>query len=262
MNAKVNIFTNEWCNLVFEGKNKEYGAYEIRQQSSNQYAKAILFSLLLISASAVIPFLKKAIVPVHRDPESGPTILQNCDLPVPPDPIKMDVPPTPAARPTIEFAPPVITDEQVTSDLATQENVLSTRAVVWTSTMTGDDLGVDPEAYRSITGEAPKETIFVGAQQMPEFPGGTAELMRFLQKNIHYPSAAIENQISGKVYIQFVVNKLGEIRDIKVIRGLEGGCTEEALRVIKKMPNWKPAKNNGDLVSVYFSLPIVFALSE
>jgi protein TonB len=95
---------------------------------------------------------------------------------------------------------------------------------------------------------------------MPDYPGGQEELYKYLQKNIRYPEMARSNGIQGTVYVQFVVNKYGKIKDAKVLRGIGGGCDEEAIRVVMGMPDWKPGKQNGLAVPVYFNLPVKFTL--
>lgn len=99
---------------------------------------------------------------------------------------------------------------------------------------------------------------FMFAEQMPEFPGGDNALMAFLQKNIKYPAKALKNNIQGVVMINFVVHTDGSIRKANVTKGIGGGCDEEALRVIKKMPKWKPGRQGGKNVPVYFDVPINF----
>ena len=100
--------------------------------------------------------------------------------------------------------------------------------------------------------------VFV--ETMPEFPGGQSALFMYLQKNIVYPSAASEAGIQGKVYIRFVVDVDGSITQVEVLRGVEKSLDDEALRVVKKMPNWKPGTQGGKPVKVYFNLPISFKL--
>jgi protein TonB len=109
--------------------------------------------------------------------------------------------------------------------------------------------------------EAPEEEIFTIVESMPEFPGGEAALYAFLQGNMTYPRFANEAGISGKVYITFVVEKNGKITDVKVLRGIGGGCDEEALRVIKMMPDWKPGMQRNHPVRVQFILDVKFTLS-
>ena len=104
------------------------------------------------------------------------------------------------------------------------------------------------------------EPIFSIAEEPAQFPGGDEALFKFIQENTKYPIEAIKNNISGIVYVQFVVEKDGSISDIKVVRGIGGGCDEEAVRVITKMPNWIPAKQKGIPVRSFYIIPIIFVL--
>lgn len=102
--------------------------------------------------------------------------------------------------------------------------------------------------------------VFTIVEEMPSFPGGDEALFQFLGKNIDYPQMAVDAGITGKVYVTFIVNKKGEIEDIKLLKGIGGGCDEEALRVIKSMPLWKPGLQRGKAVNVIFNIPIQFSL--
>lgn len=109
--------------------------------------------------------------------------------------------------------------------------------------------------------EAPtKPLMFV--EQMPTFPGGDQALQEYLYKNIRYPAAARENGIEGTVVLQFVVGSDGSISEIKTLRDVRGGCTDEAIRVVKNMPKWNAGKQNGNAVPVYFNLPVTFKLAS
>ncbi|MBE6338490.1 MAG: energy transducer TonB [Lentimicrobiaceae bacterium] len=102
--------------------------------------------------------------------------------------------------------------------------------------------------------------IFKVVEEMPEFPGGAAKMMEYIQKNIKYPMMARESDIQGRVFVSFVVEPDGSITNVAVLRGIGGGCDEEALRVVQSMPNWKPGKQRGSAVRCSFTVPIVFKL--
>jgi protein TonB len=126
-----------------------------------------------------------------------------------------------------------------------------------------DDTEVDETTVVEIVQreeEVVEEQIFTIVEEMPEFPGGEAELFKYLGKSIKYPQMAADAGISGVVYVTFVVDKDGKIRDVKVLRGIGGGCDEEAVRVVKAMPPWKPGKQRGKAVQVQYNLPIRFTL--
>jgi protein TonB len=102
--------------------------------------------------------------------------------------------------------------------------------------------------------------IFKVVEEMPEFPGGAAKMMEFIQKNIKYPMMARESDIQGRVFVNFVVEPDGTITNVTVMRGIGGGCDEEALRVVQSMPNWKPGKQRGSAIRCSFTVPIIFKL--
>jgi protein TonB len=102
--------------------------------------------------------------------------------------------------------------------------------------------------------------IFTIVEEMPSFPGGEAELFKYLGSNIKYPAMARDAGIQGIVYVTFVVKEDGKISDVRILRGVGGGCDEEAVRVVEKMPSWKPGKQRGKSVRVQYNLPIRFTL--
>jgi len=108
--------------------------------------------------------------------------------------------------------------------------------------------------------EKKEDKVFVVVEDQPEFPGGEKARMRYLRNNIEYPQLARESGIEGTVYVTFVVEKDGSITDVRVLRGIGGGCDKEAIRVVKEMPKWKPGKQRGKPVRVQFNMPIRFTL--
>lgn len=109
--------------------------------------------------------------------------------------------------------------------------------------------------------ESAEETqIFMVVESMPEFPGGEAALYKFLAENIKYPQMAKESGIQGRVFVTFVVERNGKVTDVRVLRGIGGGCDEEAIRVVQNMPSWAPGKQRGKSVRVQYNLPVKFTL--
>ena len=105
-----------------------------------------------------------------------------------------------------------------------------------------------------------EEEVFLSVEENPEFPGGPAKLLEYVQKNLKYPMMARESDIQGKVFVGFVVEKDGSVSNVKVLRGIGGGCDEEAVRVVQSLPKFKPGKQRGNPVRVAYTLPIVFKL--
>lgn len=266
-------FFNNWNNvvapvrneLVFEGKNLEYGAYELRKKHNKRVALALLFSgtffILLVSAPAIIAWIK------NQTAADAPKVdVTQIEL-LPPPPLDETVPPPPPPPPppvmeTVKFTPPVVTDEEVVEDpppVQTDET-----PQISTVTQEGtDDAIIIPETTGPAVVEPVVEAPLTFVEQMPTFPGGEEAMMKYIQEHIHYPQAEVEMGVQGTCYVTFVVEKDGQITDVKVARGISDGpgYNKEAIRVVKGMPSWKAGKQNGRAVRVQFVLPIKFVLN-
>ena len=106
------------------------------------------------------------------------------------------------------------------------------------------------------------DAIFVVAENAPEFPGGEDSLYAYIARNIKYPEAAKKEKIEGRVFVTFIVEKDGQVSSVKLLRDIGGGCGEEAIRVLKSMPKWKPGTQRGKPVRVQFNLPVSFELQD
>jgi protein TonB len=178
-------------------------------------------------------------------------------------PPTVDVPPP--LKSTIAFLPPVVKpDEQVSNDVVPTVEDLK-KVDPGAKTQEGQEGGVDYsliETQEKIV-DAPKKEeaqVFTYVEEMPTFPGGDDALYSFISKQIQYPEIAKRAGVEGKVYIQFVVRTDGKVSDVTVVKGIGAGCDEEAMKVVKSMPNWKPGRQNGHPVNVRISVPIVYKL--
>jgi len=272
---KINIFSEEWCDVVFEGRPKDYGAYMLRKLSSKRHKTAIIATLAFSLAVFTIPGLVKSIIPKSRQVNVDVTNLANINLeknkpkdieqplvePEPPQKIKS----------TIKFTPPVIKDDTEVNEeeiMKTQDEVTESKLSVSVADVKGNsedanaaDLADLQQKQNQVVEEEVTEP-YRYVEQMPEFPGGDEALMKFLFNNIKYPHMARESGIQGTVYITFVVSKTGQISGVSVMRGIGGGCDDEAVRVIKSMPSWIPGRQNGKPVPVQFNLPLRFTLNN
>lgn len=128
----------------------------------------------------------------------------------------------------------------------------------------------DPEPYpKGITMAQPeispkqkREESYMHVEMMPEFPGGTPAMMEYITENLIYPVKEMETAVQGRVILRFVVTKVGEIKNIRIIRGISEDMDKEAIRLVEGMPQWKPGKQNGEFVDVYYTIPIVFKLDS
>ena len=266
MAANNNIFSDEWCELVFESKNHEYGAYELRKNSSKRQIRAMLIASIVFVFIVSAPNLIRQIMPKEVVKDVSVRTLTDIKIDKPKeDEIIKELPPPPPMRNTIQFIPPVIKPDELVNDEVQpvlQKEVIESTAAVSNVTFdkgTDDIAAPVATANNQITEET--DVPFVIVEQMPQFPGGEAEMVKFIYKNLRYPPVATENGISGKVIVNFVVDKDGKITRIKVVRGIGFGCDEEAVRVLSKMPAWSPGKQGGRAVLVSFTVPFVFKLN-
>ncbi len=266
---KTDIFSIEWCDLVFEGKNQSYGAYELRKNSPRRHFIALITACLLVIFAAALPSMIRSIIPKKKEVEVRIRSLTDIKLEKPKENnILKEVPPPPPqqVRNTIKFTPPVIRpDEQVSEEdePKMQKEVVEEKAAIGAVNY---DKGTDDiSAPIAVAAEHAKisedaEAPFVIVEQMPQFPGGEKEMMNFIKTNLHYPVLAQEMGVSGTVIINFVIDKNGSISNISLTRGIGSGCDEEAIRVLKLMPKWTPGRQGGKTVRVSYNLPFRFIL--
>ncbi len=261
-----NVVSANRNEIVFADRNQAYGAYELRKK----YDRTMMMILLGIVAFIGLGIGVKWVLSLKGEEVAQEQILDMTTIDLTPPPADKNEPPPPPPPPpppvmeTVKFVPPVIKDDAVeTEPPPPQEKLAETN--VSTVTQEGDgDAVVVPDGNGSgnavIEEKAPE--IFTVVEEMPEFPGGPMEMMKYIQKNIQYPQMAKEAGLSGKCFLKFVVNGNGNISDVTVLKGVPGcsECDKEAIRVVKSMPNWKPGKQNGRSVPVYFNLPINFQL--
>ena len=268
--AKVDLTSQEWCDLIFEGRNKEYGAYKMRARAARRLNFSVVLVIVIAAVGFSIPRLITMVTPEKKEVMTEVTTLSQLEEPE----VKQEevqkvqpvAPPPPALKSSIKFTAPVIKkDEEVADEdqMKSQEELTESKVTISIADVQGTDEegGVLVEDLKQVVTEAPvEEEVFDMVEQAPQFPGGQAELMSWLGKNIRYPVIAQENGIQGRVVCQFVVGSDGSVRDIKVVRSLDPSCDKEAVRVIQSMPKWIPGRQNGKAVSVRYTLPVTFRL--
>ncbi len=262
--------------IVFEYRNKNYGAYQLRRAYPRHLARALTIGLLLVTFGLILPGLLSAVSKAFPGAEAeAPTVIIG-EIP-PPTPDKMIVPPPkpvapPPARPTQRFVPPVVLiDNEVPEEEITPIEVLETSDKgIGKENREGDPEAPptdepDPSDFGPILEYKPVPEDnnvyeFIDVNKMPAFPGGERELLAYLAKNIVYPAMARENNIQGIVALSFVIGKNGSISEVTVLKDIGGGCAKEAVRVVQAMPKWSPGEANGHPVKVRFVLPVRFQL--
>ena len=268
---KLDILKPEWIDVVFTDRNKAYGAYDLRKQNPRNTNKALIIGVvafvLTISAPTIINFISGFIPKADEKVKIVPVVLQ------PPPPINKQKPPPPPPEPPkpkidqVKFPPPVVKPDNEVKEQPPTVKELEV-ADPGQKNIKGDpnaDIKIDEPVGNSdvkqVTEEDPNK-IFTSVEQNPEFPGGDAAFGKYLGNKIRYPAIAKENNVQGKVFLNFTVEKDGSLTDIKVVRGIGSGCDDEAVRVLKSSPRWKPGIQNGRAVRVSYTIPISFTLQQ
>ena len=286
--SKVDIISREWCDLVFEGRNKSYGAYDLRSKAGRRHLYAIIDILVGIAVIAGLIFTyakaKEAIqASLAADTEAvtelselkkeelkkeEPKVQKQEEQP------KQEQLQKVAVRASVGFTVPDIVDKvDESKKIKNQEELnrsnISIAAVDYAGDANGkgtiDDLlkgqeaGGDAPQQKQKEEEAPIHTV---VEQQPQFPGGEAALLAYVAKNIKCPAIAVEQEIQGTVQLRFVVEANGSIGDVQVVKSLESHCDKEAIRVVKSLPRFIPGKQQGRPVRVWFTLPVRYSIQN
>lgn len=251
----TNVLATARNEMVFADRHQDYGAFVLRRDYVRRLLMAVAGSVLFFGLAVSVPKIVAALSGDDGEVTAKKIVDVNLDLfeeekkeeevlpPVEPEPIKVE---------SIQFTQLEAVDEVQEEPPVIVEELVETN--VSTVTQEGENI----EAPPPLVEEEPQ--IFTIVEEMPSFPGGEAELFKYLGKAIKYPDIAKDAGISGVVYMTFVVDENGKVRDPKVLRGIGGGCDEEATRVVKSMPAWDPGKQRGKPVRVQYNLPIRFTL--
>ena len=275
--AKVDLIDNSWVDLVFEGKNQAYGAYQLRKDTGKRNVKALLWVLIGIGLIFAIAYANLAIqnamkqnVSVETDVELS-KLAQKKEAKVErkePVKVEMEQKVVEKVKSSVKFtAPEIKKDDEVKpeDELKSQDDLSKTNTAIGAFDVKGNDEaeGEVLKAKEVVVDEKPKEEetkVFDVVEQMPQFPGGPNALFEYLSKNIKYPVVAEENGIQGRVIVTFVVERDGSITDVKVAKSVDPSLDKEAMRVVKSMPHWIPGKQNGAAVRVKYTVPVTFRL--
>lgn len=280
--AQIDLTKNGWCDLIFEGRNKAYGAYKLRTQTGKRNVKAII-TIAILAALCIVLFYIKAgydayqaahaknenvteISALNQPKKKEAKVERKVQVEEKKEVVK-------EVKSSIKFTAPVIKkDAEVKpeEEMKTQDQIMQTNTAIGALDVKGNsDQGeilkvtqrVETEPVKA---EAPKpeveNKVFDVVEQMPSFPGGQSALMSYLANNIKYPVVAQENGVQGRVVVSFVVERDGSITDVQVVRSVDPSLDREAQRVVRSMPKWIPGKQNGQAVRVKYNVPVSFRL--
>ena len=281
MAKDVDLTSREWSDIVFEGRNKAYGAYVLRTDSKPRHMKAFIYTVvgLIVIGIGAYSYLsvqayiaEQAAITDQASQELVAFVDQAEEEPEEEVQEKVELP-EPEALPeeilnTVKVTELLIAkDEEVKKEdeIKTADELKETETAFGSTDFDQgtDDRNVVREYKNEVIVEEKKpepEKVFTAVEQMPQFPGGDAALMKYLSNNINYPQVAMENGVQGRVIVQFVVTKNGTVGEVKVIRSVDRDLDKEAIRLCKSLPKFIPGKMNGQEVNVWYTLPITFKL--
>jgi protein TonB len=244
--------------IVFENRNKEYGAYRIRKKYNRALLIGFIIGLVVVSTAIIIPYFKaSAMQKVARQKEREViAVMENLDQP---DELQIEAPPPPPPTETqqqVKYVAPEVVD----SIKPEEEMQLMTMDETVETIQDDEVVEVVEVVEEEVEEYKPPAEVFVIVEEMPTFPGGTEALFKFIYDNIEYPRDALENGIEGNVVVRFCVTYKGKIEQAEVIRGIHPSLDAEAVRIINTLPTWNPGKQAGNPVNVWYTLRVQFQL--
>ena len=264
---KLDLLNNKWIDIVFEGRNKSYGAYELRKKNTSTNVRAFIIGAVIFSIAIAAPVIIDMLPDSSDDDQALNDKITSIKLPPKEEKPKENLPPPPPPPPkqdVVKFVKPVVAKtNEVTEEPPKVEELKETK-------IGKENIDGDPNAGLSLEppGDGPKGPAVVeedeglynsaGVEVKPEFPGGMAKFYKFIENNYNVPSESP----GGKVFIQFVVEKDGSLTDIKILRDIGYGTGKEAERVLRKSPRWTPAEQNGKKVRCSYQLPITLSAPQ
>jgi len=277
--SKIDLLDQKWIDLVFEGKNEAYGAYQIRKDTTSRNNMAMLYLLLGLAAIVGIFFAWGGIANAiaaseerNEGTEALEMVVEEQEEAEEDEEIVYDIQPEEEQvqqdqlMNSEKFTDYAMDDEAPQEVTKTQDETEKSDVAISSVTFDqGSDEGQEVLKQNQVVVEKVEEKeeetkVFEVVEQMPQFPGGDAALMQYLSSHIKYPAVAEENGIQGRVVCTFVVERNGSITDVRVVKSVDPSLDKEAVRVIKSMPNWIPGKQNGSAVRVKYTVPVTFRL--
>ena len=275
--SKIDLISNDWTEIVFSGRNQAYGAYQLRKGTGRRN----IWSMVFVAAVAALAYVGLSAYNSYQEAQKAKfeaemeasLLEQKKEAKVEKKtetPKIEQVKQVEKVKSSIAFTPPVIKkDSEVKpeEEMKTQDQLNESKTAVGAFTVEGndDEGGTILKAVEEIAAPEPpkheeENKVFDVVEQMPAFPGGPAALMQYLSSHVKYPAVAEENGISGRVTVQFVVERDGSVTDVRTMKSVDPSLDREAERVVKSMPKWIPGKQNGSPVRVKYFVPVVFRL--
>lgn len=269
-NSKLDLFEQSWVDNVFEGRNKSYGAYELRTNSGKRTLRALLIGALIFVFMVCIPVISKFIsenIAKNEEVLDEQVVLANISEPIKKEEIIVEPVVQKQTQTNVDiqkYVPPVVVDKEVVKEEVAVVDELKKTGSETVKAKEGGEIVLDNTASEikvdaEVVEEDPNK-IYTSVQVLPEFPGGIAGFYAYVKKNYRIPE--VDDDVSGNVIVNFVVERDGSLTDIKVVRDLGYGTGKEAIRMLKSAPKWKPGIQNGKSVRVSYNLPIKLVIKS
>jgi protein TonB len=257
MEEKINA--PDFDDIVFEARNKEYGAYRLRKKYNRNVLIGMMIGIIILATAIITPYLnaKAAEGRAKRAERQVEIKLENLDTPheqVAPPP-----PPPPPPTDVVQqqrYVPPVVVDSIKPEDV----KQLMTADQAQTEVTNKEVVEVVQQVKEEVQEADPEATPFVVVEEMPQFPGGDVALLKYIMEHTQYPEVAKENNIQGKVIVRFCVTSKGGVSQVSILKGVDPELDKEAIRVVNTLPTFKPGKQGGRPVPVWYMVPIAFTL--
>jgi protein TonB len=244
--------------IVFKNRNKEYGAYSIRKKYHRTLLIGFIIGIVVLTAVIITPYFRASAQQrsARQKEREVVAVMENLDQP---EDLQIEAPPPPPPAETqqqIKYVAPEVVD----SIKPEEEVQLMTMDESIESVQDEEVVEVVEVVEEEVEEYKPPAEVFVIVEEMPEFPGGTEALFKYVYDNIQYPQIALENEIEGNVYVRFCVTYKGKVEQISITRGVHPSLDAEAIRVVSTLPSWKPGRQAGNPVNVWYQFRIQFQL--
>ncbi len=278
--SKIDLISQQWCELVFEGRNKNYGAYKLRSQAGRRQRNALVAILVIVAIMAIIPTILRMAKSGDSGNDQYTEVMQMAQLKQEKKEdkkedkieVKYQKPlEKVAVKASIQLTAPVIKDDSEVdknAELKNMDELMNAKAAIAATTYKGDEGGTvniddlkDNQTVGGTSGQEVEDEVYTVVETPPTFPGGEAALLKYISDHLKYPQVALEQDIQGVVHLRFVVLPNGSVGDVFVVKGIDASCDREAVRVVKSLPRFIPGKQQGKPVSVWYTVPIRFVIN-
>jgi protein TonB len=256
--AKEKIKAPAFDDIVFVDRNREYGAYTLRKRYNKTVIFAMTIGIIILATAIITPYLNaKAVSNKKREERQVEIKLENLDAPA--ENVAPPPPPPPPPADVVQqqkYVPPVVVDSIKPEDVTS----LMTADQAQTEIKDVEVMEMPTEVKEEVKEEEAEPEPFVVVEEMPMFPGGDVELLKYIGEHTQYPEVAKENNIQGRVIVRFCVTAKGGVSQVSILKGVDPELDAEAIRVVNTLPAFKPGKQGGKPVPVWYMVPITFTL--